>query len=197
MEETWTDNHGVVFSADRKRLIHAPDGLKEYVIPEGTAIIGKSAFYDASKTLERVLIPDSITVIEPYAFGYLYHVRKLKVPSSVGIIGENAFKSIEEVYYYGNAEGYPWGAEKLIDNKVREGTLPWGHNDYHSGAGYYYKGGILNGEPHGYGVIYHCYMGQIGGPTQVDSGIWDKGYRLDVSHNPADDLTDEEWRDIN
>lgn len=197
MEEIWTDEYGVVYSADKSRLIEAPKGLRDYVILDGTRIIESYAFDHTSGSLKSLLIPDSVTEIEPYAFAYLRNLSSLKIPKSVTIIGKNAFKGVEEVRYFGDAEGYPWGAERVIDNKLREGTLPWGHSDPRDGAGYYYEGGILNGQPHGYGTIYHCYMGQIGGPSRVDSGIWDHGRRCDVSDNPADELTDEEWRDIN
>ena len=42
--EGWTDEHGFVYSQDRKRLLKAPTEWKEYWIPEGVEKIDRLAF---------------------------------------------------------------------------------------------------------------------------------------------------------
>ena len=51
MNETWTDEDGVVFNADKTILLKAPKGLKEYIIQDGTKVIGEYAFSETSDTL--------------------------------------------------------------------------------------------------------------------------------------------------
>ncbi len=109
--DTWTDEYGVVFSADKTILFEAPKGLKKYIIPDGTKVIGQYAFSDTSETLECVLFPDSVEIIENYAFspagGQWKKMDSIKIPNSVNIIGKEAFKNMKELKYKGNASGYP------------------------------------------------------------------------------------------
>ncbi len=59
---------GVTFSADRKTLIKYPTDkfYKEYIIPEGTEIIGKKAFVGAR--IGQVTLPTTLTHIKDSAF---------------------------------------------------------------------------------------------------------------------------------
>ena len=59
---------GVVFSADGSTLIKFPTDkfYKEYIIPEGTKIIGKKAFAEA--WVEKVTLPTTLTHINDSAF---------------------------------------------------------------------------------------------------------------------------------
>ncbi|WP_320934936.1 leucine-rich repeat protein [Bacteroides nordii] len=59
---------GVIFSADGSTLIKFPTDkfYKEYIIPEGTKIIGKKAFAEA--WVEKVTLPTTLTHINDSAF---------------------------------------------------------------------------------------------------------------------------------
>ena len=117
MEETYTDEYGVVFSADRKTMLKAPQNLKEYSVPDGTQHIGNKAF-SCCDELRSVVMPDSVITIGMFAFCYcgqletvvlpkyltkipldaFSNCKKLKgisIPSSVTIIEHNAFKDCE------------------------------------------------------------------------------------------------------
>ncbi|EOA60398.1 MULTISPECIES: leucine-rich repeat protein [Bacteroides] len=61
---------GVIFSADGKTLIKYPEDKadKEYVVPEGTEVIGKRAFSSA-KYLKTLTLPFSLKEIGDYALG--------------------------------------------------------------------------------------------------------------------------------
>ena len=168
-EETWTDEYGVVFSADKTVLYEAPMGLKKYVIPDGTKIIGQYAFSKTSETLECVLFPDSVEIIENFAFspigGQWKKMKSLKIPNSIKTIGEKAFQNTKELKYKGDASGYPWGAEVVIDDKihyVRE-------NGPRHGC-YMYIGEMMNGVPHGEGGYYDRFGG-----TPYEEGTYYKG----------------------
>ena len=121
MNETWTDEDGVVFNADKTILLKAPKGLKEYIIPDGTKVIGEYAFSETSDTLECVLFPASVKVIEHCAFspkgGRWSKLESIGIPNSVMTIDKKAFLNTKKLIYKGDAEGWSWGADVVIDNK--------------------------------------------------------------------------------
>ena len=69
---------GVTFSADGKTLIKYPRDKvgEEYIVPEGTEIIGEKAFYDNSN-LSKVTLPSSLKEIEDCAFYMFNYLGKL------------------------------------------------------------------------------------------------------------------------
>lgn len=209
--ETWIDEYGVVFSADKKKLIKAPKELKEYIIPEGTVSIENRAF--KSSQIEYVIIPNSVTRIKFGAFAWCDKLV-VEIPDNVKKIDNEAFLFVKEVHCYGPLkEKGPWGAEKFVTRKAEEskvtsnhvplkddgkwGEIPWGPGNPRNGYEFYYKGGLLNGKPHGYGTIYHCSMDPYHDDEIVESGRWKYGRRC---YNPNEidmrDLTDEELHDI-
>jgi hypothetical protein len=203
--KNWVDEYGVVFSEDKTKLLKAPNGLKEYVVPKGTIVICKGAFSDCYETLRSIIIPDSVQEIESNAFSKEWFLKYkmmdcLDVPSSVNKLGSHAFEGIKKVRYSGDAkEGDKrmWGAEMLIDGKpTRTGELPFGHCDAHNGYSCYYKGQIKNGVPHGYGGVYEVDMSGWGHDKLLYSGRWENGEFMDQKSR-LDELTDEEWREIN
>ncbi len=215
--ETWIDEFGVVFSADKKKLIKAPIGLKEYIIPEDTISIEARAFI--SSQIECVIIPNSVTRIKFGAFAWCYKLVA-EIPNSVVKNGNEAFLLVKEVHCYGPLkEKGPWGAKKFITEKPKKidekedkdlnksgtnsdshvGEIPWGHSDAHNGYSHYYKGEIRNGVPHGYGGVYEIDMVTYGGRSfdrLLYSGRWENGVFMDEKRR-IDELTDEEWRAIN
>ena len=82
---------GVLFSKDKKKLVLYPLGKtdEKYTVPDGTQVIGKSAF-DNSEVIE-VTLSDSVKEIEENGFAYS-GLEKINFGSGLEIIGENAFQ---------------------------------------------------------------------------------------------------------
>jgi TPR repeat protein len=109
----WTDEYGVLYSCDRKRLIKAPENLNNYSIRKGTeivcdgafkfsvmtnltipdsiAIIGNGAFLGCSN-LSSIVIPNSVTEIGDYAFSGCIGLTSVAIPASITNIGKGAFE---------------------------------------------------------------------------------------------------------
>ena len=64
--------------------------IKDLVIPNGVAYIGKYAFYGCN-WLSSVIIPNSVTNIGENAFSNCIRLTSVIIPNSVTNIGENAF----------------------------------------------------------------------------------------------------------
>ena len=90
LANAWNDEYGVRYSADRKRLLKAPIGLKEYSIRKGTKVICSYAFYGCSD-LTGITIPESVTKIGNLAFASCRGLTSIVIPNSVTFIWEFAF----------------------------------------------------------------------------------------------------------
>ena len=102
-ETAWVDESGVMYSADRKRLLKAPKDIEEYSIKEGTKVIcnGFSSKYEWGRnvtgafknctSLQSLSIPDSVTKIGNVAFEGCSSLTNLYIPNSVNQIGPGAF----------------------------------------------------------------------------------------------------------
>lgn len=98
---------GALISKEEKRLIchlfnyitfnGAGIVMNSYTVPGGVEIIGESAFYREKAAVEIVL-PDSVTTIDKYAF-YGSDVRKVDLPGSLISIGEQAFAECESLMF--------------------------------------------------------------------------------------------------
>ena len=84
----WTDEYGVKYSADRKRLLKAPTEIRRYSVRNGTKIICNKAFQ--STLLAQVIIPNSVLCIGDDAFGGCC-LTSIEIPENVQSIGERAF----------------------------------------------------------------------------------------------------------
>lgn len=86
---------GVLFSKDGKTLCKYPAGKEGpvYRVPEGVKIIGDSAF--ANSTLNEIILPDSVTVLDDYAFGECSKLENFVLPSGLKTIGENTFENCD------------------------------------------------------------------------------------------------------
>ena len=75
---------GVLFNKKKKALIFYPpfSPVTEYSIPEGTKIIGSSAFHNC-KNLQTINIPGSVQTIEEQAFIGCDRVKEIVIPDSV------------------------------------------------------------------------------------------------------------------
>ena len=74
----------------------APAGLTEYTIPNSVTTIGNYAF-GWCENLTSVTIPDSVTTIGNYAFGWCENLTSVTIPDSVTTIGDSAFYSCKSL----------------------------------------------------------------------------------------------------
>lgn len=79
--------NAIVKTAENK-VIQACPGTNGF--PEGAEIIGDSAYADL-EGLTSVVIPDTVTELEEYAFARCYNLTSVKFSDSVLYIGKNAF----------------------------------------------------------------------------------------------------------
>lgn len=106
------DDFGVKYSYDGKRLLKAPEDIKDYSvkestiiicdrafantsltsvdIPEGTEIIGSYCFWYCQK-LASVILPNSLREIRGCCFGHCAKLTSLFVPKNVERIGRQVF----------------------------------------------------------------------------------------------------------
>ncbi len=90
--ETWTDEQGVKYSADRRKVIKATKPLNEYTILDGTIEIGDNAFnfQPWAPSLMKLTIPNSVEKIGTNVFQYC-KFQELTIPESVKTIGDDLF----------------------------------------------------------------------------------------------------------
>lgn len=86
----WSDEKGVLYSADKKRLLKAPWHLKDYRILCGTEIVCDSAFTD-SMLVKSVMFPIGLKVIGNSAFKRCGRLTSIEIPDSIISIGSDAF----------------------------------------------------------------------------------------------------------
>ena len=96
LKEAFTDEWGVEYSKDRRKLLKAPQGLNgTYSIRKGTKIICDWAFgwskFIGCRSLTSLVIPDSVTNIGDYAFSGCRSLTDIVIPDSVTNIGDYAF----------------------------------------------------------------------------------------------------------
>ena len=91
LNEAITDEFGVKYSKDGRKLLKVPQKLKgTYAIKEGTKIICNMVFCECD-SLNSVVIPDGVAVIGNDAFSYCESLKSIIIPDSVTSIGESAF----------------------------------------------------------------------------------------------------------
>ena len=100
LANAWTDEYGVKYSKDRKRLLKAPIHLKEYSIRKGTLVICDFAFTEfyfikvndnRKSELSSLLLPIGIKAIGRGAFIWCEELKELTIPNTVIFIGDAAF----------------------------------------------------------------------------------------------------------
>ena len=93
LKEAITDEFGVEYSKDGRKLLKAPQKLDgTYSIKEGVRIICNNAF-SGCFSLKSLVIPDSVTRIGDSAFFCCEFLRSVVIPDSVTSIGDSAFGS--------------------------------------------------------------------------------------------------------
>ncbi len=91
LAEAYTDEYGVKFSPDRKRLLSVPSDLVSYTIPDTVTTICDEAFFYC-ESLTSLTIPNSVTSIGEWAFVDCDNLTSLTIPDSVTSVGNRAFK---------------------------------------------------------------------------------------------------------
>ena len=100
LANAWTDEFGVKYSKDRRRLLKAPQGIKEYNVRKGTLVICDEAFSEALgyTSLQSIIIPDSIVKIGNRTFWDCEQLSNIKLSRSLSYIGEKAFSGCKKLY---------------------------------------------------------------------------------------------------
>ena len=92
LNEAITDEFGVKYSKDGRKLLKVPQKLKgTYAIKEGTKIICDRAFEDY-KSLRSLVIPNSVTSIGEGAFIGCESLKSIVIPDGVVSIEKDAFR---------------------------------------------------------------------------------------------------------
>jgi len=95
----WTDEFGVKYSKDGKRLLGHDNGdLTNYTIKKGTRSICYCAFLECN-SLQSVTIPDSVTSIGDSAFLFCSSLQSVNIPDSVTSIGNSAFLGCDSLQF--------------------------------------------------------------------------------------------------
>ena len=90
LAEAITDEFGVEYSKDGKRLLSVAFYIEQYKIKEGTKVICDKAF-NWCESLGEIFIPNSVTSIGDSAFSGCHSLQKITIPNSVTSIGNRAF----------------------------------------------------------------------------------------------------------
>ena len=96
LNTSWVDEHGVVFSSDKKRLLKAPENIRDYTIPNGTEVICNRAFGEC-RELVTINICDSVVAIEQNAFFECESLTTITIPGSVLEINGMAFNGCDNL----------------------------------------------------------------------------------------------------
>ncbi len=101
---------GVLFDENATTLINYPMAKNDtkYTIPSSVTTIGESAF-DGAKYLEEVVISDSVSIIEDWAFSKS-NIKSATIPASVTDCGKGIYsecKSLATVNYNASTESVP------------------------------------------------------------------------------------------
>ncbi len=125
-DNAWTDEFGVKYSLDKKRLLEIPCECEKYDILNSTKVICNEAFFNC-KNLVSIQIPNSVTAIGKWAFLGCESLTSIHIPDNVKAIGDYAFggcKNLTSIHIPGNVKAIGKGAfsgcVKLIAISVSE-----------------------------------------------------------------------------
>ena len=93
-DREWVDEYGVKYSADRKKLIDAPESLYgNYRVLDSTIVICDNAFWFC-ENLQEITLPSSVTSIGNYAFWCCSNLQEINVAES-----SKFYRDIDGVLY--------------------------------------------------------------------------------------------------
>lgn len=90
LANTWTDEFGVIYSTDRKKLLKAPQTITEYCIKDGTEIITGRAFIEC-RSLISITIPNSVKILGTWCFKGCSNLTEVFLPNKICLIPYRAF----------------------------------------------------------------------------------------------------------
>lgn len=98
LANAWTDEYGVTYSVDRKRLLRAENTFdsNRYIIHNEVQVICYGAF-EWCRKLTEAPIPNSVGFIGEHAFSGCCNMTNIVIPDSVTTIGEGAFSNCEKL----------------------------------------------------------------------------------------------------
>lgn len=70
--------------------------IKSIKLPNSLKVIGRSAFY-ANPSLESIIIPDSVEIVEPYAFSDCYALKKVEIGKMVREISYEVLEGCKNI----------------------------------------------------------------------------------------------------
>ena len=124
-EGKWIDNYGVIYSANREKLIKGNSSLKKYRVRKGTLIICDEAF-NGCFHLSNIKLPKTLKIIGSNVFDHtkLSHVY---LPNSLKYLDGNNFSDFDFIKYIGIPRGSSNKFKSLINPqyhfKIKEGSL--------------------------------------------------------------------------
>ncbi len=89
--ENFCSVDGIVYTKDMKKLVAYPPAYPttEFTVPSSVEMIGYGSAYTAA--IESLIIPDSVTEVEGFAFTYCKNLKSVKLPSGLKSIGYSGF----------------------------------------------------------------------------------------------------------
>ena len=89
--ENFCSVDGIVYTKDMKKLVAYPPAYPttEFTVPSSVEMIGYGSAYTAA--IESLIIPDSVTEVEGFAFTYCKSLKSVKLPSGLKSIGYSGF----------------------------------------------------------------------------------------------------------
>ena len=96
--EYYCSENGILFDKNKERLIRYPSKKTDssYVIPESVSVIEKYAFASC-KLLETITIPNQVTSIEDNAFSSCYSLKSIKIPDNLMTISYGTFSGCKSL----------------------------------------------------------------------------------------------------
>ena len=79
MRNPWTDGRGVKYSADKRRLLHAPQDLDYYSVADGCQVICDGAF-DWCSALKSIFLPATVEAIPKNVFDDCEKLNEIFIP---------------------------------------------------------------------------------------------------------------------
>lgn len=95
--DTYTDYHGNQYSTEDNVVTESMfeyTNFKTVILPDNITKIGRSAF-EVLMNMEHFTIPNSVTVLESYAFNTCSNLKEIIIPESVEKIGTSAFSDCD------------------------------------------------------------------------------------------------------
>lgn len=100
-----SDSVGILFNADKTKLLRAPAALSgAYEIPDSVTAIDDYGFYECDQ-VTNITIPDSVKTIGENCFFNCKSLVEIYVPDSVTSVGKNAFYLCDQLIFAQLGEG--------------------------------------------------------------------------------------------